>query len=292
VGAASFTKAISSLNNLLGSNVFLEPLRIRGWMMENIHRRNQHDSTICEAATAILDMKTLPLSVATFKRGGPGKVLTWIRRFQTMKCADDRDLVLALLSVAKNQASIKPNYRSPTNNIYINFACKLVEQGAIGIVLGMASYRRTEGSTGRVTLSSPGLPSWVPDFRCPLPSVNPMAMAGALLSPIHREVRDEEVKISDSGRMFTFQARIGEFITSGSDNGGRPKVRSAELHAVNIACWIPQMKEFSSGFVLTRMPNSTDCFRLIGDWETIRDREQKDILDFVENIRVETISLC
>lgn len=278
MNSPSLVESVTKLTDLLHFDAqLLRPLRTRGWVSSSLNEMDEEVWMSCKAATDILGMRDLPPSLSSRTTTGSSHViLDWLRRYQDTSCSDTRDRLYAFVSVAE-QSSITPDYRLTAQSVYTGFAGSLIEPNGLGVVLGMAAWQHRKVA-GRLR----SLPSWVPDFRHALPVINPYMMHGARKPFEFDKIADEKVKISNAGKLLSFQALIAAFVRL-------PEAllqRLPGLEISDVACKIIQRKELSSGFVLRPVPGSVSEFLLLGDWE-----EDADILPHVAPFEVQTIAL-
>lgn len=274
-----------------------QPIRDRGWVEQpqtSVVSLPQ-ECRACETALDILCLRDSPRSLHTNDESE--RILNYVRLFQHTLCADQRDLIYALFSIAEGRTALLSDYNLSADEAYTDFASKLVEQGALGILLRLASYQRASADQRNQPRPSAGLPSWVPDFRISIPSIdrNPRndAISRTRMDIVAERIGDRRVSVS-SKRVITVRARVGKI----SRRRLERRRFSASIPSLDgfregdYACEIPYEPEWSSGFILRPMLRSRNCFTLAGARADHDDLEQGDAISgLVQETRIETISL-
>ena len=126
------------------------------------------------------DLCTLVNRRGLWLREQPGKstVLQLMRRFSTFECTDPRDRIAAMKGLWSGGPSIMSynvDYGRSVKENYARFAFTLAKSGDCEEVLWSAAQR------SQTHPHSPGLPSWVPDWRLP-PSPLTLTRASILRS--------------------------------------------------------------------------------------------------------------
>jgi hypothetical protein len=88
-----------------------------------------------------------------WREGKQSSLLPLLRRFSGRKASDDRDKVSALLSLARNQTSIVPNYSLDVPAVFQNTVLDIIRTTkSLGVLAGDLGRKDRQD-----------LPSWVPD---------------------------------------------------------------------------------------------------------------------------------
>ncbi|KAK3697716.1 hypothetical protein LTR37_017298 [Vermiconidia calcicola] len=229
----------------------------------------------CIAVIAILNIRDDKDTLNT--NDGSRKILSFVHKFQHTSCADERDIIYALVSLAEGETSIVPNYSLPTGMAYADFATKLAEGGALSTVLEWASR---QSHSREQDFRNPKLDGRSVDFSRRAP---------------------QRAILSSSGGALTFRARIGS-ISLSQFNFHNEKLRHRRLRSIRIgefaegdyACdFFYDSGEYGvprSGFVLRPVTGLPSCFTLVGEWH--HNEPNVDVmLHFVTEARIETITL-
>jgi hypothetical protein len=153
--------------------------RLSGWdaLMSSALGRPKHIITALPPAASVIR----DISDATRTRGSG--IFSLMLKFHAAQCGDDRDRLFALLGIAVDvdagdrykqvpahmapfqalKMCFTPNYRLDTEQVYCAFALAALRSPLAFDVLHCAGAFRHLDIAGKRSL-----PSWVPDWRCPL----------------------------------------------------------------------------------------------------------------------------
>jgi hypothetical protein len=146
-------------------------------------------------AFALADISDVPLLLSTNQDKEPYgyTILDMMLILRNFECTDPRDRIGALSSMFGGTYEI--DYRLPVEANYRSFALQLLKEGRIKEVLRWAAMLRTRLDV----LSDPefSMPSWIPDWRGPVPDPDWVFTAATNKSPVMSlgEVRMDTLRI-------------------------------------------------------------------------------------------------
>jgi hypothetical protein len=112
---------------------------------------HEHSTVLAWFSRVILDIER---NRALWREGKQSSLLPLLRRFSGRKASDDRDKVFALLSLARNQTSIVPNYSLDVPAVFQNTVLDIIKiTGSLAVLAGDLGRKDRQD-----------LPSWVPDW--------------------------------------------------------------------------------------------------------------------------------
>ena len=101
---------------------------------------------------------------ASAQNGAASLLLLRMSKFADSHCKDSRDKAYALLSFSTGPPCLRPRYTVPVVEVWIEFACALVNEGRTGWILELATQQLSKAKSPPNLSGKDGLPSWVPDF--------------------------------------------------------------------------------------------------------------------------------
>jgi hypothetical protein len=271
-----FTMSFRRLENLVNNYCSSRKNQSAKHVRLSLSKAHQHAFDICNAAVSTFRMQQAYGVAPSVWKPKSIRMLHWMRVYRDSECSDDRDRIFALLNMGKMVSSLVPDYHLAADQVYIDFACYIIEQGGLRVVLELAASQHSISGCNR----SAGLPSWVPDLRCPLTAP----------PPPHLDVfwtAKKDVELSDSKRILTCSEQIGDIT-----NSLRADHSSPYHEGEDFICWLNPRPEHSRGCILRRVPSEDNCFTIVHDLDTETRLHGNPIENFVTNIGMRTIRVC
>ena len=281
-----FSSSLTKLRNQFARLTFLldSPLVLlhsRDW----VSRELEENITKCRfdhsIAADILDVDILSGLSRGNTEDESDLLLLCLRMFQRTKCSDNRDLVYAFLSIPATRIEMIVDYSLPENVVFSRAAIALIEAGAVGQVLAVASSQRHRRLHN--------LLSWVPDFRLPLVAYEKVRAVGAA-DPDRLDDMDFDVHVAIEGdeNVLRLQAKIGR-VERASQHIGRVL---QDISVGRYLCAIPEYTEFVTGFVLEAVHSAPLSFIIVGYWRAdyyglVKHR----VWDLCEDVEIATIKI-
>jgi hypothetical protein len=175
---------------------------LNGWdalMSKALGASKDINAALLPAASVVRD-----ISDASRTRGSG--IFPLMLNFHAAQCGDDRDRLFALLGIADEYRQVpvhmapflalkmrfSPNYRLDTEQVYRAFALAALRSPLAFDMLHCAgAFRHPDGAGERT------LPSWVPDWRCPL-LYKPLMKASKFRSGIVKNARKGAIVVDEA----------------------------------------------------------------------------------------------